>query len=231
MLYQSSDLEAGDYPDPLLRPVHVQWRDTKKEIKERDSLSLLATVIDKLGNVGKSPDIRQFSHNTGASRGYAYTPWQMQKFAAEIRPSDLWKVERVKNRGPNWVTHLRYLYETYSKDGINALLRGGRVQFESTYSQSTAYHGKDMHKMGRGQVRPPSGRNGNHLVQFHYTNYIQAPVWNNKMTGQLDRALQKVKTSGYAGLGKARAYDLNPAGDCSSCQEKYGLESDKVPYL
>lgn len=234
LLYQSSDLEAGQYPDPLLRPNHLQWKHTGTQIgQDRDPLSLVATVVDKLGNVGKSPDIRQFSTNTGASRGYQYTPWQMQKFASEIRPSDLWKVDVVRARGPHWVVHLRYLYETYSKDGINALLRDGRVQFESSYSQSTAYEGREMHRMGQGYIRPPSGRNGNHLVQFFYTNYIQAPSWNNKMVGQLNRALQRVKTSGYTGLGKSRAYDLNPAGDCTSCQEgeAYGLESDLVPFM
>jgi hypothetical protein len=230
--YQSCDFDAGQYPDPLLRPSHVQWKATKEERSGRNSHSELASVLDKKGNLGKSLDIRQFSHSNGVTRGYKYTQWQMRKFAAEMRPADLWKVERVKSRGPNWVTHLRYLYETYSKDGINALLRDGNVKFASQYSQSTAYEGKEMHRAGKGFVRPPSGRDGNHLVQFHYTNYITAPSWSNKMSGQLDRALQKVKMPAHASLGKTRASDLNLAGDCYSCTGGYqGLESDKVPYL
>lgn len=232
VLYLSSDLEAQQYPDPLLRPYKKQWKHTKEGHTGRDAYTLLAQAGDKKGNLGKSLDIRQFSHTNGVARGYKYTPWQMKKFAAEIKPSDLFKVDRVRTRGPNWVTHLRYLYETYPKDGINALLRNGHVQFQSQYSQSTAFEGTEVHRAGRGVIRPPSGRNGNHLVQFYYTNYITAPHWSNKMVGQMDRAMQKVKMPAYASLGKTRQYDLNEAGDCySSPMGHQGLESDKVPYL
>lgn len=232
LIYLSSDLDADQYPDPLLRPSSKKWVHTGEGRRDRDPLSTIASALDKKGNVGKGPDIRQFSQTRGVSRGYRYTDWQMRKFAAEIRPSDLWKVERVKTRGPSWVVHLRYLYETYPKDGINALLRGGDVQFASQYSQSTAYEGKEFHKAGKATIRPPSGKDGNHLVQFHYTNYITAPAWSNKMSGQLNAALQKVKMPAYANLGKTRQYDLNEAGDCYSCSGEFqGLESDSVPYM
>lgn len=230
LLYEASNLEAGDYADPLLKPSHVQWASTKTQERGREALSTLATHLDKVGNSTYAPDIRTFVTTGGASRGYQYTPWQMRKFAAEIRPADLWKVDQVRARGPHWVVHLRYLYETYSKDGINALLRDGRVQFESTYSQSTAYEGRDMHRAGRARIRDPAGRDGNHLVQFFYTNYITAPSWSNKKVGQLNAALQRVKTSGHASMGASRAYDLNEAGDLYSNPEYTGLESDLVPY-
>jgi hypothetical protein len=232
LLYLASDLEAEQYPDPFLQPVKKQWRQPGESRVRRDPTSTLWQAADKKGTIGKTLDIRQFSRTNGVARGYQYTPWQMQKFASEIKPSDLWKIERVRNRGPSWVVHLQYLYSTYSKDGVNALLRNGQVQFHSQYSQSTAFEGKEVHRAGRGYIRHPSGRDGNHLVQFHYTNYITAPSWSNKMVGQMNRALQKVKMPSYANLGKTRQYDLNEAGDCYSSPYGYqGLESDKVPYL